>query len=408
VAALRILSLATVFPSPAFPNHGLFVHERLQHLARRADVRVVAPVPWAQRLRRKLRVDVRAAEDAALPVERPTFVYVPRILKATDGAALAASVARAVRRIRRAFDFDVIDAHFGYPEGFAAVLLGRALDRPVSITLRGTEPTHARERLLRRALGWALRRADGLIAVGGPLGDLAARLGAARERIAVVPNGVDASTFRAVPRDEARRRLGVGDDFLPEGARLLVAVGHLCPRKGFELLVEAAARLVREGREVRVAIVGGPGLEGDSRPSIEAAIAATGMRGRVHMAGPADAPRVALWQAAADLAVLASDHEGCPNVVLEALACGAPVVATEVGNVRDILREGADGLIVTPRDVRALAAGLARALETDWDRGAIAARAAARTWDRVAEEHLAALVATAVRRGAIGVLPAAA
>jgi teichuronic acid biosynthesis glycosyltransferase TuaC len=375
---LRVLSLATVFPSPAFPNHGLFVHERLRRLARRADVRVVAPIPLAQRV----------------AVRHPPFLYIPRLAKGLDGWALAlSSLPSVLRLVRGGFDFDVIDAHFGYPEGFAAMLLARAFRRPFAVTLRGSEPGLARERARGRALARALRAASAVIAVSGRLRDLAIGLGVRPSRVSVVPNGVDAEVFRFVLPAEARRRLAIEPAFLPEGARLLVAVGHLCPRKGFERIVAACAVVRARGPDARLAIVGGPGLEGDSRASIAAAIREHGMAGRVLLPGPADPERVALWHAAADVSVLASDHEGCPNVVLEALACGAPVVATDVGNVRDLVANPGDGIVVDPGAVPPLAAALERALETPWDRRGIASRAALRTWDNVAAETLDALEA---------------
>jgi glycosyltransferase involved in cell wall biosynthesis len=407
---MRILSIASVFPSPAFPNHGLFVYERLRHMARRAEVRVVVPVPVLPRaLAGRRGAPERPPAPAGLDVRHVPFVYVPRFLKATDGFALAASIARAVLRARRERDFDLIDAHFGYPEGFAATLLGRIFARPVAITLRGTEPGHARERGRGWALAHALRRAAGIVAVSGRLRDLAIALGARPARISVVPNGVNPALFHAIDPAHARRELGIGADLLPAGARLIVSVGHLSPRKGFEGLVAAVARLLARGVDLRLAIVGGPGLEGDSRDSIAAAVRAAGLDGRVLLPGAAPPARVALWHAASDLSVLASLHEGCPNVVLEALACGAPVVATDVGNVRDLVA-AEDGIVVPPASVLDLADGIGGALERPWDRRAIAARAARRTWENVAAETLDALEAARARwlaeREPLSALPA--
>lgn len=401
---LRVLSISTVFPSPAFPSHGLFVYERLRHLAVRADVRVVAPVPLVRRALARLRArGARPApppRDERLAVRYAPFFYVPKLGKATDGLALAASILPAVLRLRREQDFDVIDAHFGYPEGFAAAVLGRALGRPVAITLRGTEPEHARERGRGRALAYAVRRASAVIAVSTRLRDLAISLGARPVRVSVVPNGVNGALFKHVEPAEARRRLGLterGAPFLPPGARLAVAVGHLCPRKGFERLVEAVGRLSARGVDLRLAIVGGPGLEGDSRASIAAAIRAHALESKVFLAGAAAPERVALWHAAADVSVLASVHEGCPNVVLEALASGAPVVASDVGNVRDLIASAGDGIVVPPGDVIELARAIRRAVEQPWDRRAIAGRAALRTWQNVAAETLDALEAARAR-----------
>jgi len=374
---MKVLVFATVFPNPAQPVRGLFVLERIRHAARYAEVRVVAPVPWFRRQERAAipRREVRAG----LPVEHPTFVYIPRFFKFLDGLLLFLSVLRCVRRLRREFDFDLIDGHFGYPDGVAAVLLGRWFRRPVTITLRGSETEHAQSPLKRRLLVWALRRAARIIAVSHPLAELAQDLGAAASRVQVIANGVDASLF--APRDpgESRRALR-----LPESGRLLVSVGHLSARKGFHRVLGVLPALLREFPDLTFAIVGGMEAGGGYEAALRRQVAELDLADHIIFAGPRSPAEVALWLNAADLFVLASAREGCPNVVWEAMACGRPVVATRVGEVDWIVPDFAGVLCAKVNDDDELRRRLVEALRHPWDSGRIGAYAAQHTWEQVA------------------------
>jgi teichuronic acid biosynthesis glycosyltransferase TuaC len=204
--SMKVLVFTTVFPNVAQPALGTFVFERVRHLAQIAEVRVVAPVAWRVRLGATVpRRDTRGP----LEILHPTFLYVPGIFKVLDGVLLFLSVFWTVRRLRRDFAFDMIDAHFVFPDGFAAVLLGRWFKRPVVVTERGTVTPLSEYRLRKRAMSWVFRRATRVVAVAHHLGERAIGLGADRRRTAIIPNGVDAAAFAPLPRAEARRRLGL-------------------------------------------------------------------------------------------------------------------------------------------------------------------------------------------------------
>ncbi len=380
-ARMRVMSFTTVFPSAVQPRHGLFVLERLRHCAALAEIRVIAPRPFHARP-----APPRVEVISGLEVEHPTFWYMPRFGKSLDGLFLHASTLRAARRLQRRFDFDVIDAHFGYPDGFAAVLLGRSLGRPVVVTLRGTEPlVAAADKRRRRALAWTLRHADRLIAVSHPLAEGARALMAeygpieSAPPVEVIANGVDSTRFVPGCRMEARRALGLATD-----GRLLVSVGHLSPRKGFQRVLRVLPEVLRAAPDLRFAIIGGRGAEPDNAVELRRLTAEAGLEGRVIFAGPQAPDEVATWLRAADLFVLASDHEGCPNVVWEAQACGLPVVATRVGEIARMVPDFAGHLIEQADDAPALRDALVAGLTGAPDAGAIRAWAASHTWDKVA------------------------
>lgn len=394
---MRVLAFTTVFPNSAAPQHGLFVLERLRYCARLAELRVIAPYPfWPLRRKGVSSQDI----CAGLSVEHPVFRYVPRFGKWLDGTFLYFSALPTVRRLAREQDFDLIDAHFGYPDGFAAVLLGRALGKPVVITLRGTEPLVAAAGPWRRAaMRFALRRATRLIAVSTPLAEFARDMVAdapsgAPPSVTVIANGVDLKRFVPARAEVARAELG-----LPPEGRLIVSVGHLSPRKGFQRVLRTLPELLRDAPDLHFAVIGGSGAEGSNETELRRLAAAPELAGRVTFAGSEPPERVARWLQAADLFVLASDYEGCPNVVWEALACGLPVVAARVGEIPRMVPAFAGHLIDDADDLLALRAALAAGLAGGHDRSAIRAWAERHDWGAVAarvhEEWTAALAAAA-------------
>lgn len=371
---MRVLVFTTVFPNALHPLHGLFVAERTRHTAEHAEIRVVAPVPWFARRPRPL-------PSRGIPgIEHPRFFYVPRLFKSLDGVFLFLSALPTVWRLRRRFDFDLVDAHFGFPDGVAAILLGAWFHRPVVVTLRGSELEMVRYKMRRTVLGWALRRADRVIAVSKELAALAMSMGVQPGRVRVIGNAVDAERFKPIDRIMARRSLGVPDD-----AALVVSVGHLARVKGFDLVLRALPGVAAVHDALRFVIVGGPAPSSGEYPAqLTADIARLGLGDRVTVTGPVAPEEVARWLSAADLFVLASEREGSPNALREALACGCPVVACDVGDTREVLGAHA-GLIVPQRECPdQWRDALLEALGRSWNRAAIRADAERHTWADVA------------------------
>ena len=377
---LRVLVFTLVFPNRAQPLHGTFVLERTRHLAAFADIRVVAPVPWFRAL-----TPPRPISDITpiRHIQHPRFWYMPKVLPAFRGLFLFLSALLEIRRLRAGFDFDLIDAHFAYPDGFAAILLGRWLRRPVCITLRGTIVQWSRRPLGRWLCDWAIRRAERVIAVAESLADRARQGGVPEHRIQTIANGVDCERFRVIDRIAARRQLG-----LPQDGRLLVSVGHISPRKGFHRVIRSLPRVLAACPDARFAIVGGRGAEADNSAQLHALVRDLGLVDRVLFAGAVLPDRVALWLGAADVFVLASDFEGCPNVVLEAMSCGRPVVATKVGDIERMVPSFAGILFDDPEDTAALGESILAALAREWDAQRIHDHVAGQSWDRVAQRVL--------------------
>jgi glycosyltransferase involved in cell wall biosynthesis len=346
-------------------------------------VAVVAPVPWfpLQGLIRRLRPHYRPPAPRrevqdGVDVYHPRFLAVPGLMRGMDGAMLALACRRLVRRLCRDRGVDLIDAHFGYPDGYAAVRLGRWLGKPVTVTLRGTEPRHSRTPGIRPRLLRTLREATRLISVSDSLRRVALELGAPAGRITVVGNGIDTRKFHPEGRAASRERLGLDPD-----ARVLVTVGGLCERKGFHRVIELLPALRRRLPDLHYLVVGGPSPEGDWSARLREMAARAGLEHCVHFLGPLSHDRIRTVLSAADLFVLATRNEGWANVILEAMACGIPVVATDVGGNREVVASAQLGEVVPFGDADALRRALERALAREWDRRAIVEYARANSWD---------------------------
>lgn len=380
----RILSLSISFPNPNEPMSGIFVRARLQHMARAAEIRVIAPIPlidYASMLRgrRPCAPIPRRRRDQALDVLHPRWVY-PPLGTFLNAFCLFLCLVRPISRLRREFPFQVIDAHFGHPAGVAAALLGAFFRCPFVVTLRGDEVVHAGHPVRRFWMGWALRRASRVITVSERLRQFALARGVAPARVKTIPNGVDASIF--FPRDRAASRRKHG---IPADARVILIAAALIELKGHHRVIRALQSLHAEGLDIRLLIAGPTGQGSRYERVIRALISDLEMEANVRILGRVNQDELAELMSAADVLCLASSREGWPNVVQEALSCGTPVVAADVGAVPDMIPSGRYGLVVPVNDEVALAHGLSRAFSIDWDRAAIASWGQSRSWDQVAQ-----------------------
>jgi teichuronic acid biosynthesis glycosyltransferase TuaC len=272
----KILSFTTVFPRAGDEQHGLFVRARLAAAARLADIEVVAPVAVAEygnpgRRVPPLTLIPELHTGSGLRVHHPRWFY-PPLVNWTAPLWLYLCTRAAVRAVRASFPFELIDAHWGHPEGGAAARLAHESGVPFTVTLRGNEPEHAGSPRRREMLSAAVRRAARVIAVSQSLAAFAVALGADERRVCVIPNGIDAGVFHPRDREMARARLG-----MEAGALHVLSAGHLIELKGHHRLIEAAAQLRAEGVDARVWIAGGPGRHGDFAGAIRATAARTGM-----------------------------------------------------------------------------------------------------------------------------------
>jgi teichuronic acid biosynthesis glycosyltransferase TuaC len=380
---MKILSATTLFPNNMKPNQGVFVKERLTRLAALPDVelKVVAPVPYFPKWKISHRWEYSQVYDREvienLDIRHPRYFITPKFGMPLYGYFMAASLYPAIKAIQKMFDFDVIDSHYVYPDGFAAVKLGRILKTPVTITARGSDINlFSKFCTIRPLLRNCLNNADQIITVSQKLKDTILDLGMPSEKIHVIPNGVDCDTFHPIPQTAARKKLG-----LPLDKKIVLSVGNLVELKGFDILIRSIRKLrdVDGYHDLTLIIVG----EGTQREHLERMIDALELTDVVSLKGNLPHKELYQWYNAANLFCLASSREGWPNVILESLACGTPVVATHVGGIPEILTSGQIGLICE-RDEKSFADTIQSALFQSRDHEFIARHAHNHTWEQAA------------------------
>lgn len=349
---MRVRVLTSLYPSPETPFEGIFAARKWEGLSRRGhEVDVVMPLPWAPRTlqrwlpahhARMARTPARE-ERSGIDVVRPRYLHVPS--RSVGNAARFASVGARHVLDRSGGLPDVCVIDYAWPGAAAAEEL-QAAGVPVVINGRGSDVLQVAEiPELRAELSRGLKRARAITAVSQDLLDVMIELGGRADAASLTPNGVDTSHFAPGPRDEARARVGQ-----PVGDRIVLVVGHLIPRKDPILSMEAfrAAGL----SDARLVFVG----RGPLMDEVEAHAAATGLADRVSLLGERPPEELVDWYRAADVMLLTSSREGRPNVVLEALSTGCPVVATDAGGTSEVVTT--DRMLARTRDAGAIGAML--------------------------------------------------
>jgi len=349
---LRILTFTSLYPSAAQPSHGIFVENRLRELLRTSEVeaKVITPVvwaPWGTHLlsSHAVRNPERHALRHGISVSYPRYLQIPRFGMTLAPSTMFLSVYHAVKKIiAQGYDFDLIDAHYFYPDGVAAAMIGRLLNKPVVITARGTDinliPAYA---MARRQILWAAQQASGLITVCQALKDTLIEMGVEEQKIHALRNGVDLNRFHPLDRPESRDMFGAS-------GKTLLSVGHLIERKGHDLVIRA----MRDLPDFNLLIAG----DGPERGNLHALAQQLGVSKQVSFLGAVRPENMTHLYNAGDGLVLASSREGWANVLLEAMACGTPVIASNVWGTPEVVTSIAAGVLMQERTPEGVAQGV--------------------------------------------------
>lgn len=385
---MRILVVTSQFPIAGDATRGRPIQQTVRELARLASVHVVSPIAmyprWAQPKSYLFRAPDAAPPGSDGAADYRPYPALPMLSRPFNGWLCG----RAIRAAARRFDADVVLAYWLYPDAYGAMQVARQLDIPLVAGARGSD-IRVRDPLSRFLTRRVVRAASRLLVVSADLGHMAAgAYGADPARTRVIPNGCDAAIFHESNRAEARAALGVAEE-----AQLIVYVGRLVAEKGLRELLGAMTTLTAQRPRAELVLVG----DGRLRDELTARAAAAGSR--VRFAGAQTPPEVARWMAAANLVTLPSYSEGHPNVLVEALACGRPVVSTPVGGIPEVV-DASCSILVPPRDADALALALAQTLDREWDAEALSLRFS-RSWHTVAEDTLRACAEAVAERARI-------
>jgi teichuronic acid biosynthesis glycosyltransferase TuaC len=347
---MRLLTFSTLFPNAERPNHGIFVETRLRYLisSGKVESRVVAPVPWFPFRHARFG---QYASFAKVPkeetrygikVDHPRYFLPPKVGMNLAPFLLARAVRPTIQRILdEGYDFDLIDAHYFYPDGVAAILLGRYFKKPVVITSRGTDINLIPQYTVpRKLILWAAKQAKGMITVCNALKTEMVQLGVDAERITPLRNGVDLQRFQPVDREAVRKALGMTEF-------TLLSVGLLEARKGHDVIIQAMPQLT----DVKLLIAG----SGPDRRKLEELAQQLGVANRVTFLGPVPQTELRNYYGAADALVLASSREGWANVLLESMACGTPVIASNVWGTPEVVASPDAGVLMSERTPQGVA-----------------------------------------------------
>lgn len=404
---MKILTFTTLFPNAAKPHHGIFTETTLRHQLATGDIqaKVVAPVPWFPfnheffgqygTFARAPKVETRIGVE----VSHPRYLVLPKVGMHVTPFTVAHSAKKTIgRMLDEGYEFDVIDAHYFYPDGVAAVLLGKYFRKPVVISALGTDINLILQYPIpRRMILWAGEQSAAMITVCDALRTEMIKFGMDGSRISTMRNGVDLELFRPVNRETTRKKLGM-DQFT------LLSVGYLDPRKGHEHIICALAELPN----VCLMIAG----SGPDRKKLEELTKVAGVEERVTFLGPLSQESLREYYGAADALVLASSREGWANVLLEAMACGTPVVASNVWGTPEVVCNLAAGVLMPSRTPQGVAAGVRQLRAHYPDHAATRAYAEGFSWDtttrgqinlfhQVAQQLVPETVACRTERGGI-------
>lgn len=382
---IKTLLFSTLFPSSARPIHGIFVETRLRELLKSGQVetRVVAPVPWfpfsGERFGEygRFAATPRFEKHNGADVHHPRYVLPPSVGMRIAPFSLALGALPTLKRIiQEGFDFDLIDAHYYYPDGVAASLLAKWLGKPFVVTARGTDlnliPQYAfpRKLILKTAA-----EAYASIGVCKALMDTLGDLGADRSKLHVFRNGVDLERFQPEDKTAARTRLGLTAN------RILLSVGHLVERKGHHIAIEALTQLPQD---IHLVIAG----SGPEETNLRNLTSRLGLADRVLFAGQLPNPDLKWWYSAADVLVLCSSREGWANVLLEAMACGTPVVATNIWGTPEVVNTPEAGCLMESRTPESLALSVTELLHRYPARDAVRKYAERFDWRETTQAQL--------------------
>lgn len=357
---MKVLVISYMYPNMRRPNSGIFIQERLENLSQLCEVKLINPCPWIPpigSLKKLIMPNIQ--KENSIEIYRPKYLPLPgRIFNFIKGIWCFIFIKNEVKELYKKFNFDIIHAHRVFPEGVAAVLLGGVHKKPVVITLHGSDINYwAKSYFIRKMIIFSLDKADKIIAVSKALKSQILEMGIADGKIEVLFNAVDTNKFKPLNKIDARKKLG-----LPVGKKIIIFVGNLVMVKSPLFLLESIHQIREKGKDDFLLVMIGDGVLKDE---IENKINKFSLQVVIKLVGAKPHEEIPFWMSAADFLVLPSINEGMPTVLLEAMACGLPVIATEVGGVSEIVDNEKTGILIQSNDAEALGKNILRLIDDE-------------------------------------------
>lgn len=366
---LRLLIISHLFPNDVERSKGIFVFDQVKVISKFHKIEVISPIIWLpfytfyDQLRHLNKIEHKCLFHN-LKVNYPRYLAIPLRIKSKTlmwiaGILYLIGIGFEVLKIKSKFKFNIIHSHFAFPDGFASVILGKILKKPVIITVHGsdinlytTEMNHLKPMVI-----YALKHAAHIITVSSDLKNKVIELGIDDSEISVVPNGYSSDLFKPMDQVGVRKELGIDLN-----KKVLLFVGNLVYIKGVTYLIEAMALISKSRNDIILIIVGKGCLEVQIKQMIEK----YNLFNSVSLVGSQPHEKMPLWMNACDLLVLPSISEGFGAVIVEANACGKPIVATNVGGIPEICSQITSKL-VPPKDPNALVKSILEVLDLSFD-----------------------------------------
>lgn len=380
---MKALLLSNLFPSSAEPTRGTFNKQIFTSLSQHCEARVISPRAfWSYRSTPGLLFSTKKEIISGITAYFPAYWTIPRVLPEVHGNAMYYSLHHYIRRLRKEFAFDVILAAWAYPDAFSAVKLGFDFDCPVVTNLMGSDINELGTYPgIRPQIQWTLANSFRTIAVSHALKNQVIQMGIAPEKILVRHNGVNGELFQIRNKIESRSKLNLAQD-----RRYILYIGNILPVKGTDILIESMRVFTEKDKNTDLLVVG----SGPLKETLIRRVHQLGLSDRVLFFDRQLHSEIPYWMSAADVFCLPSRNEGCPNVILEALASGCPVVASRVGGIPELVNNS-NGILFPSEDPSSLANALHNALQIDWDSESLRNSVEYLSWDAVAESYLEVL-----------------
>jgi len=383
---MKVLLITNLFPTPADPERGVFTLQLAKRLNKICELTVICPLPWFpktsllknfERWYQLSEVPEQYSIDE-IGVYSPKYILIPKISESFHHLLMRYWLSPFIKKLHKKNNYAVINSQWLYPDSVAVDAIANTLNIPHVATGLGCD---VNDNLYQKGKAAQilnmLEQASAITVVSSRLKDELVRSGVKSDKVSVILNGVDIERFKLLEKNSCREKLNIETD-----KKLILYVGRLSYEKCVASLISAFALIYKEDPTLSLALVG----EGPELADLTALCKANKIENSVHFVGKIAHTELNAWFAAADVFCLPSKREGCPNVVLEALACGCPVVASDVGALPDLV-SGATGLLFEPEDVNDMSNKLSEAMQKKWDRTMIHASMKDATWEQAALQY---------------------
>lgn len=384
---MKVLLFSNLFPNPVEPERGVFTYQLVKALAKKCEVIVVCPLPWFPKSKAfKFLTKWHQASQVpneynyqGITVYAPKYILLPKISKYLHPWFLRVGVRRYIKRVLGKYEFDVINSHWLYPDSIAIASIAKEEGMPHVATALGCDVNRAfNDSLMLKQLQKAFKDIDGFTSVSTEMKNKIVSSGVDEDKTRAILNGVDQDLFSIQNKLECRAQLN-----LNSSDKTFLYIGRLSEEKGVSFLLDGFAAAVREQNVGVLYIVG----DGDLREEMELQVKALGMKEHIIFVGGVAHQEIRSWLGAADFLCLPSKREGCPNVILESISTGTPVLASRVGAIPDLVDEN-NGVLFDAESSDSITLVIQEALNMNWDEVLVRKSINGLTWDRIAEQYI--------------------